>query len=107
MNVPKFLLIDAALVIASIPFIFIFIFQRGKNSTRLGISNKEELFRKTSFKLPDYEKLIELEKLAKDKGSGIKFDSILGDWKFAEYGKKTSTKKILFSVHCLESSLQK
>jgi len=87
MNISKFLLIDAALVIAALPLLFLL--QGGKKeSPLLRSSNKEELLKKTSVKLPDKEKLIELEKLAKNQGSGIKFDSLIGDWKFVSVWKK-------------------
>jgi len=81
MNISKFLLIDAALAIAAIPLLFLL--QGGKRkSPLLTSSNKEELLRKSSIKLPDKEKLLELEKLAKNQGSGIEFYSLIGDWKF-------------------------
>ena len=51
-------------------------------------SNKEELLRKTAIKLPDKEKLTNLEKLAKDQGSGIEFESLIGNWKFVSVWKK-------------------
>ena len=89
MNITKFLLIDSALVIAIIPILFFL--QGGKNnSTLLRRSTKEELLRKTSIKLPDKEKLINLEKLAKDQGSGIEFESLIGNWKFVSVWKKDS-----------------
>ena len=87
MNITKFLLIDSALVIAIIPVLFLL--QGGKrNSPLLRRSNKEELLRNTSIKLPDKEKLINLEKLAKDQGSGIEFESLIGNWKFVSVWKK-------------------
>jgi len=87
MNITKFLLIDSALVIAIIPVLFLL--QNGKRSSPLLLkSNKEELLRNTSIKLPDKEKLINLEKLAKDQGSGIEFESLIGNWKFVSVWKK-------------------
>ena len=87
MNITKFLLIDSALIIAIIPVLFLL--QGGKrNSPVLRRSNKEELLRNTSIKLPDKEKLINLEKLAKDQGSGIEFESLIGNWKFVSVWKK-------------------
>ena len=87
MNITKFILIDSALVIAIIPVLFLL--QGGKrNSPLLRRSNKEELLRNTSIKLPDKEKLINLEKLAKDQGSGIEFESLIGNWKFVSIWKK-------------------
>ena len=86
MNITKFLLIDSALVIAIIPVLFLL--QGGKrNSPLFRKSNKEELVRNTSIKLPDKEKLINLEKLAKDQGSGIEFESLIGNWKFVSVWK--------------------
>ena len=87
MNITKFLLIDSALVIAIIPVLFLL--QGGKrNSPLLRKSDKEELLRNTSIKLPDKEKLVNLEKLAKDQGSGIEFESLIGNWKFVSVWKK-------------------
>ena len=87
MNITKFILIDSALVIAIISVLFLL--QGGKrNSPLLRRSNKEELLRNTSIKLPDKEKLINLEKHAKDQGSGIEFESLIGNWKFVSIWKK-------------------
>ena len=87
MNIYKFLLIDAALVIAAIPILFSL--QGGKKKyPLLTSSNKEILLSKTHLKLPDKEKLIELEKHAKNQGSGIEIDSLIGDWKFLSVWKK-------------------
>ena len=86
MNISKFLLIDSALIIAGIPLLFFI--QSGKRQSNLLQSlNKKELLRKTSVKLPDKEKLLELEKHAKNRGSGIEFDSLIGDWKFVSVWK--------------------
>ena len=87
MNIYKLLLIDAALVLAAIPIIFLL--QSGKKKyPLLTSSSKARLLSKTSYKLPKKEKLIELEKLANNQGSGIKFDSLVGDWKFISVWKK-------------------
>ena len=87
MNISKFLLIDTVIVIAAIPLLF-FVSGGKRKSPLLLSSSKEELLRKTSCKLPDKEKLIELEKFAKKQGSGIEFDSIIGIWKFISIWKK-------------------
>ncbi len=87
MNISKFLLIDAVLVIAAIPLLF-FVSGGKRKSPFLRSSSKEELLRKASGKLPDKEKLRELEKFAKEQGSGIEFDSIIGIWKFISIWKK-------------------
>ena len=87
MNISKFLLIDAVLVIAAIPLLF-FVSGGKRKSPFLRSSSKEELLRKASGKLPDKEKLRELEKFANEQGSGIEFDSIIGIWKFISIWKK-------------------
>ncbi len=87
MNISKFLLIDAVLVIAAIPLLF-FVSGGKRKSPLLRSSSKEELLRKASCKLPDKEKLRELEKFAIKQGSGIEFDSIIGTWKFISIWKK-------------------
>ena len=87
MNISKFLLIDAVLAITTIPLLFWL--QAGKReSTLLRSSYKEKLLRKTSVELPEKEKVIEQEKLAKNQGSGVEFDSLIGDWKFVSVWKK-------------------
>ncbi len=92
MNISKFLLIDAALVIAAIALIFSF--QGGKKKSPLfQISDKEKQLRNTSVKLPKKEKLIDLEKIAKNQGSGIEFDSLVGGWKFVSVYKKGQDKE--------------
>ena len=92
MNISKFLLIEAAFIIASIPLLFL-LQGRNKKSTFFRSSNKEEILGKTSFKLPEKEKLLELEKLAIVKGSGLKFDSLIGDWKFITVWKQDAKKE--------------
>tara|TARA_Y100001968_G_scaffold314659_1_gene340312 strand:+ start:292 stop:918 length:627 start_codon:yes stop_codon:yes gene_type:complete len=94
MNISKFLLIDTALVIATI--FLLFLFKIGKKFFMLSkIVHKEVFFKKTSMKLPDKVKLVELEKLARLRGSGIKFDSIRGDWKFVSVWKKNNDEEDL------------
>ena len=64
----------------------------------LTIPSKERPISKTTFKLPEKEKLIELEKLAENQGSGIKFDSLVGDWKFISVWKRNIDEEdLLFS----------
>jgi len=87
MNISKFLLIDAALVIAVIPLLF---WLQGikQKSPLFRSSKKEDLLEKTSINLPDKEKLLELEKFACRQGSGIEFDSLVGNWKFVTVWKE-------------------
>ena len=95
MNISKFLLIDAALAIAAIPLL---IFSKGRNTFLFRNSNKEDSLKKTLFKLPNKEKLLELEKIARVKGSGIEFDSLVGEWRFISvWGKDTDKEDSVFS----------
>ena len=89
MNITKFLLIDAALVIAAVP-ILLFIQGANRRFPLIGSINKEKLLGKTCVELPEKEKLKELEKNAESQGSGIEFSSLIGDWKFASVWKKES-----------------
>ena len=49
--------------------------------------------RQTSIELPDKEKLIKLEKNAKDQGSGIELNSPIRNWKFLSVWKKDKEEK--------------
>ena len=95
MNISKFLLIDVALAIATIP---IFLLLQGRKNTLFGSKYTEKQGEKTLYKLPNKEKLLELEKLAIVKGSGLKFDSLIGDWKFITVWKQgTNEEDSIFS----------
>ena len=87
MNITKFLLIDTALAIAAIPLLFLLQGSKSK-SPLLTNSKKEELLKKSSIKPPDKEKLLGMEKHAKCQGSGIEFNSLIGNWKFVSVWKK-------------------
>jgi len=96
MNISKFFLIDAVLVIAATPLLFL-IQEKNKNNL-FRRSNKEDISQKRPFKLPNKNKLIELEKLAKIQGSGIEFNSLVGKWKFVSIWKKdTNEEDSIFS----------
>tara|TARA_Y100001968_G_scaffold320758_1_gene354179 strand:- start:438 stop:1064 length:627 start_codon:yes stop_codon:yes gene_type:complete len=97
MNITKFLLIDAALVIAAIPLLFM-IHGGIKNSLLFRSPQTEELLGKTSIKLPDKGKLLELERIAMNQGSGIELNSLFGNWKFVSVWKKdTDEEDSIFS----------
>ena len=87
MDLYRFLFFDIAILIAIISLLFLLKVGK-KKFTLFRITNKEKLFRKTSLNLPDKEKLFELEKVAKNQGSGIEFNSITGDWTFVSVWKK-------------------
>ena len=85
MNISKFLLIEAALVIGAIPLILL-LQVKNKKSALFPIL-KEERQGKTLNKLPNKEKLLDLEKLARIQGTGIELNSLLGNWKFVSVWK--------------------
>ncbi len=97
MFISKFLLIESALTISA--FVLIFWLKGSSKSSSLGlISNKEELSKKPYINLPNKAKLLDLEKLAILKGSGIAFDSLVGNWKFVSVWKKdTDDEDYIFS----------
>ena len=88
MNISKFLLIDAALVIAVIPLVLLL--RKNITSPLFRNSKKEDLLESTSKKLPDKEKLLKLEKIARSQGSEIELDSLIGNWKFETVWKQDS-----------------
>ena len=90
MHISKFLLIDAALTIAVISFLYLL--QGGKTSL-FRSPKKEESLKKTLYKLPNKKKLLELEKISRDSGSGIEFDSLVGDWRFVSVWAKDTDKE--------------
>tara|TARA_Y100001978_G_C23552819_1_gene365381 strand:+ start:86 stop:712 length:627 start_codon:yes stop_codon:yes gene_type:complete len=87
MNISKFLIIDAAFVIAGLSLLFLF--NGGKKKYPfLQSPNTERQLRNTSIKLPEKEKLLKLEKRAQKQGSEIEFDNLIGNWKFVSVWKK-------------------
>jgi len=97
MNISKFLFIDAALAIAAIPLLFGLKGRNNKNSSLFRSTNKKELLEKKSINLPDKEKLLDLEKLARRESSGIDFDLLVGNWKFVSVWKKDTDDDSVFS----------
>ena len=87
MNISKFLLIDILLVVTAISLLS-FLQVKNINPPILRNSKKEDFFRKNLLNLPNKEKLLNLEKIAKAKGSEIKIDSLIGNWKFKSIWKK-------------------
>ena len=92
MNIYKFLLIDALLVFGAIPLIFVI--QGGNNKLHLiGTSTKKKILDKISTKMPGKEELLDLEIIARVKGSGVESDTLLGNWKFISVWKKDIDEK--------------
>ena len=90
MHISKFLLIDAALTIAVISFLYLL---QGRKTSLFRSPKKEESSKETLYKLPNKEKLLELEKISRNSGSGIEFDSLVGDWRFVSIWAKDSDKE--------------
>ncbi len=111
MHISDFLLIDALLAILVIP-ILLFFQDRNKKLSIFRALNKTELLEKTSINLPDKEKLLYLEKFAISQGSGIEFDSLLGEWKFQsvwikDYEKEDSIFSLLLRIFSAKLDLKK
>ena len=92
MILSKFLLIDAVLVITVVPLLFL-LQSKNKKSSLVRSSKNEDSLEKISINLPDKEKILELEKLARSQGSGIEFDSLVGNWKFVTVWKQGTDKE--------------
>ena len=90
MNISKFLLIDAALAIAVFTILFVL---KAKKISLFRNSNVNDSLEKAIYKLPNKKKLIELEKIATIKGSGIEFNSLVGDWKFVSIWEQDTDKE--------------
>ena len=88
MNISRFLLIDAALVIASTPILF----SKGlyKKVPFIRDINNEELLENSSINAPVKEKILVLEEIANVQGSGITFEDLLGNWRFISVWKNNN-----------------
>ncbi len=92
MTLTKFLLIDGALLLVGLPLLLML--QGGKGfSSLLGILNSDNLLDQTSINIPSLKELLELESLARRKGSGIEFDNLVGLWKFVSVWKQGTDKE--------------
>ena len=92
MNISKLLLLDGVLLIAVMPLIF---FLQGKNKkfSLFHILNKDEKKLNTPNKLPNKQDLLALENIAISQGSGIQFNSLIGNWKFTSVWKQDNEEK--------------
>ncbi len=108
MNLIRFLLIDFVLILSG--FLFLLIFQsNGKKLTSFYQSNGLEIQNSASKKIPDLNKILELETLARNKGSGIDFDQIIGLWKFVsvwEHGNDKESKFFSSLLRLFSASLE-
>ena len=95
MNFSKFLFIDAISAITIFSVLFLL---KVRKTDLYRSSNKKEEIKKDYLQIPEMERLLELEKLAQIKGSGINFDSLIGNWKFISiYKKDTVYEDYIFS----------
>ena len=90
MHISKFLLIDAASTIAVISLLYLL---QVRKTSIFRSPKKEASLRKTLYTLPTKNKLLELEKISRDSGSGIEFDSLVGDWRFVSVWAKDTDKE--------------
>ncbi len=89
MHLPQFLLADFALAILFLSIALIFQTNKEKNSL-FGILQNKKSEEQTMLKLPNSNKLLEYEIVARKYGSGIDFSSIIGLWKFESVWKQDS-----------------
>ena len=95
MNMSNFLLIDIAFLLAVTPILF---FIQRKKTTFSRIPSKADQAEKKFYKIPNKDRLLELEKKAKEQGSGIELNLIIGNWKFISvYKKNTDEENSIFS----------
>ena len=88
----KIFQIEFSLFIATIPLFFL-IQNKSKKSPPDKYLSKENQLKKIICKLPTLEKLLKLEEIAIDNGSGIEFDSLLGEWNFISVWRKVIYKE--------------
>ncbi len=95
MNLLKFLIFDGILLLVSIPIVVI-LQSKNDKSIFFRLSNGNQLDDKALSSTPDFLEILDLESLAKQKGSGIEFDSLVGLWKFTSVWKQNIDKENLF-----------
>ena len=90
MDLDHYFFFDWSLLALLVIAWLIFLYSKHIRKILLFHSMKKELSNSIT---PDIQELLELEKLAKNKGSGIKLDSILGLWKFKSVWKNKADKE--------------
>ena len=89
MSISKLLLIDAGIVLITIPLL-ISLQGKHKKSSFFKSRIKNKRLENYSINLPSKENLLKLEKIENSESSKIKFDSILGNWYFSNIWKEDS-----------------
>ncbi len=96
MNLVKFLLLDASLLISAFAFLLIFRAVKAKPLI-LEDSPTSKILNQSSTVLPQKQELLELEEIARKDGSGITHDSLIGRWIFTSVWKQASDEEDLIS----------
>tara|TARA_B100000700_G_C14935928_1_gene804282 strand:- start:50 stop:676 length:627 start_codon:yes stop_codon:yes gene_type:complete len=95
MDLTSFLIIDFALALIAIPLILFSQVESTKSYIWEELTDNK--FLNQSYRsIPSLNNLLELEKKAQADGSGIKFESLIGMWKFAFVWKKITDRKDSF-----------
>ena len=100
MNITKFLLIDASLMLIGIPFLLIIQSSKAKDSLVKNL-NSAGLIKQFSMHFPGNKELAELEKIARSDGSGIESEALIGLWKFFSVWKQKNDKEDLIASSLL------
>ncbi len=100
MNLTKFLLIDASLILLGVALLLLLKPSKAK-AFLLEDFKGNEVANQTFRNLPVQQKLLELEKIAQKDGSGITPDSLIGLWKFTSVWKKGTEKEDLIASSLL------
>ena len=92
MTLSKFLLIDGAFLLIGVFLLLILQGTKGQ-AFLFGNLNDNKTLDPNSISFPALNELLELEALARKEGSEIKFDSLIGLWKFVFVWKQSTDKK--------------
>ncbi len=100
MNLTKFLLVDASLMLVGLVLLLVLQARKAKDFL-LGDLRRKELVNQSSINLPVQEQLLELEDIARKNGSRIKPDSLIGLWNFISVWKAGTDKEDLIASSLL------
>ncbi|WP_320674105.1 hypothetical protein [Prochlorococcus sp. MIT 1341] len=95
MNLTKFLFIDIVLVMAGLSLWIMAHAHKGKSLLLNNLKDGEEIDL-SALKLPNQQKLLELEAIARKDGSGISSESLIGLWQFISVWKQANDQEDLF-----------
>ncbi len=101
MNLTKFLIIDTSFILLGLSALLTFQLIKAKGSL-LGNINNFESSDDISMNLPTKTKLVELEKIARNEGSGIESKYLIGLWSFVSVWKKETDQEDIISSSLLK-----